>query len=213
MKPPSVPPMLADIVQTGISAVEGMTFSSHTTCPACGGSLAGYDTKKKQFVHLISGNVQRTVFVSVKRFYCKKCHTICYADNPFYPDTRIGSVVIDLCIALSMTMPANRVAAHLAAMGIFVNRMSCRLYIRNSSSNFVRNNARYIEANDIFGIHLPHSLLSLSVLALNLSEGKHIREEDVLAACGFPSGQRTEMKHVISQEPWKIPPTRDSDDG
>jgi hypothetical protein len=35
----------------------------------------------------------------------------------------------------------------------------------------------------------------------------------VLAACGFPSGQRTDMKHVISPEPWKIPLTRNSDEG
>ncbi|MGB9175495.1 MAG: hypothetical protein WCB46_02000, partial [Methanoregula sp.] len=112
MKPPHIPPLLADIVQTGISAVEGLTFADHTTCPACGGSLAGYDTKRKQFAHLIIHDDQKTLYVDVKRFYCKNCHKLCYADEPFYPDTRIGSVIIDLCIALSMTMPVNRVAAY-----------------------------------------------------------------------------------------------------
>lgn len=197
MKPPKIPPLLTDIVQTGISAVDAMIFTDHTICPLCGGSLGGYDTKRKQFAHLMIDNEQRTVYVSVNRFYCRNCHKLCYADEPFYPDTRIGSVIIDLCIALSMTMPVNRVASYLARMGILVDRSSCRLYIRNNRSYFVRNNVRYLETNDIFGIHLPLSILSLSTLATDPIDGSHIQGADVIAACGFPSAQRTAMNHMF----------------
>jgi hypothetical protein len=195
MKLPRIPPLLTDIVQTGISTVDGMIFTDHTVCPACGGSLSGYDTKRKQFAHLVIDTEERTLYVSVKRFYCRSCHKLCYADEPFYPDTRIGSPIIDLCIALSMTMPMNRVAVYLAAMGVLVNRTSCRLYIRNNSSFYVRNNLRYIETNDIFGIHLPRSVLSLSTLAADPVEGSPVKAAGVLAACGFPSAQRVPMNH------------------
>lgn len=198
MKPPRIPPLMTEIVQTGISAVEGVVFTQHTSCPACGGSLIGYDIKKKQFAHLVTDHTERTVFVSVRRFYCRDCHRVCYADEPFYPKTRIGSVVIDLCVALSKTMPPNRVAAYMAAMGVRVNRMSCRLYIRNSSNTFMWNSPHVIEANPMFGIHLPRSILALSVLALELDEGNQISDKDVLLACGFPSRHSTLENRVAS---------------
>lgn len=195
MKLPRIPPLLADIVLTGISAVDGLTFTDHTTCPVCGGSLAGYDMKRKQFAHLITDNEHRTLYVSVRRFYCTSCKKVCYADEPFYPGTRIGSPIIDLCIALSMTMPVTRVAAYLAAMGILVNRSSCRLYVQNTRSYYVRNNVRYLDTNDIFGIHLPRSVLSLSTLVTDLGEASLIKGAHVIAACGFPSSQRSAMIH------------------
>ncbi|MFA6333907.1 MAG: hypothetical protein WCX22_13215 [Methanoregula sp.] len=197
MKLPRIPPLLADIIQTGISAVDGITFTGHTLCPSCGGSLTGYDTKRKQFAHLITDDGPRTVYVDIKRFSCRDCHRFCLADNPFYPDTRIGSIIIDLCIALSMTMPVNRVPAYLAAMGIVVNRSSCRLYIQNNCSYFVRNNVRYIDTNDLFGIHLPLSVISLSTLAADPARGDHIEDADVIAACGFPSAQQAGMNRLF----------------
>lgn len=201
MKSPGIPPLMTEIVQTGISAFEGVVFTQHTACPVCGGSLIGYDIKKKQFAHLVTEHTERTVFVSVKRFYCRDCHRVCYADEPFYPNSRIGSVVIDLCLALSMTMPPNRVSAYLAVMGVRVNRMSCRLYIRNSRHPPVRDSARSLEANAMFGIHLPRSILALSVLALEVDEGNQIREKDILQACGFPSRQVNIENRIANHEP------------
>lgn len=202
MKPPHILPIVADIVQNAISAVDDVTFTGHSVCPACGGSLTGYDTKRKQFAHLITDNEQRTLSVSVKRFYCKKCHKLCYADEPFYPDTRIGSVIIDLCIALSMTVPANRVPAYLAAMGILVDRSSCRLYIQHISGCYVRTNVRYLDIDNKFGIHLPLSVLSLSALASVLDEESHIDESDVLEACGFPSAPRKARNFPLPSKRW-----------
>jgi hypothetical protein len=202
MKPPHILPIVVDIVQNAISAVDDITFTGHSVCPACGGSLTGYDTKRKQFAHLITDNGQRTLYVSVKRFYCKKCHKLCYADEPFYPDTRIGSVIIDLCIALSMTVPVNRVPVYLAAMGILVDRSSCRLYIQHISGCFVRTNVRYLDIDNKFGIHLPHSVLSLSALASVLDEESHIDESDVLEACGFPSAPRKARNFPLPSKRW-----------
>lgn len=202
MKPPRILPIITDIVQNAISGVDGVTFTGHTVCPACGGPLAGYDTKKKQFAHLLIDNEKKTVYVSVKRFYCRSCHTLCYADEPFYPDTRIGSPIIDLCIALSMTMPVNRVVAYLAVMGIFVDRSSCRLYVKHISNTYVRINARYLNIDDRSGVHLPLSVLSLSGLAIVLDEGSHIEESDVITACGFPSAPRKARNFPLPLKRW-----------
>jgi len=202
MNRPRVLPIITQIVQSGISAVEGVTFTMHSVCPACGGPLAGYDTVRKQFAHLITGNEKRTVYVPIKRYYCRNCHKICSADEPFYPDTRIGSVIIDLCTALSMTLPVNRVPAYLAAMGILVNRSSCRRYTQHISSTHVRINCRYIDIDNKFGIHLPLSIFSLSALAVVLDEGEHCAESDVLAACDFPSASRKAGNYPLPLKRW-----------
>lgn len=203
MKPPKIPPLLADIVQAGISVCDGLTFTELAACPACGGSLSGYDIKKKQFAHVLADDTRKTLSVNVKRFQCRSCQRICYADEPFYPDTRIGSVIIDLCIALSLTVPVNRIPAYLAAMGIHVTRSSCRLYVQNNSSYYVRNNVHYIETNNLFGLHLPHSIFVLSGLAATTVEGEGIKGSDILAACSFPSAQRTAMTRQLPSKPWK----------
>ncbi|MFA6363687.1 hypothetical protein [Methanoregula sp.] len=202
MKTHRLPPLVADIVKAAISAVDGVTFTNHSVCPVCGGPLIGYDTKRKQFAHLLTATGPKTVYVDVKRFYCRNCHGFCLADNPFYPDTRIGSVIIDLCIALSMTMPVNRVPAYLATMGINVDRSSCRLYVQNTSSYYVRNNLAYIETNTLLSVHLPRSVLLLSRMAIFADEENHIKDSDILAACGFPSAQRTGPNRRFPLEQW-----------
>ncbi|MCK9630685.1 MAG: hypothetical protein M0R30_03500 [Methanoregula sp.] len=203
MKPPRIPPLFKDIVQTAISACDGLTFTDHAACPACGGPLTGYDTKKRQFAHMLGDDGQKTLFVRVRRFQCRTCKKICYADEPFYPDTRIGSIIIDLCIALSLTIPVNRIPAYLAAMGIHVTRSSCRLYVQNNSSYYVRNNVRYIETDNIFDIHLPHSIITLSALAADADTGSFVKGKEVLEACGFPSAQRTSLNSRYRLKPWK----------
>jgi hypothetical protein len=192
MRPPRIPPMLSTIIQTGISAVDEVTFTELSACPQCGGSLSGYDTKKKQFAHLLEDNKKRTLYVYVKRFYCRNCKELCYADEPFYPNIRIGSPVVDLCTALCATMPANRVATYLTAMGIPVDRTICRHYIRD--------NTRTIPTTDLFGMHLPLSVFTLSTLATRTSERGRIEGAEVLAACGFPSAQRAALHQLLPPE-------------
>jgi len=202
MKPPHILPIVTSIVQSAISTVDGITFTGHSVCPACGGPLAGYDKKRKQFAHLLIDNEQRTLYVSVKRFYCRNCRKICYADDPFYPNTRIGSVIVDLCIALAMTMPVSRVPIYLAAMGILVDRSSCRLYVSHISSCHVRINSRYLDIDNKLGIHLPLSVLSLAALANVRDMGSHINESEVLEACGFPSSPRKARNFPLPPKRW-----------
>lgn len=174
--------MLSTIVQTGLMAVEGVCFNELNECPVCGGPVSGYDTRKKTFALIRDENGERAITVTVKRFYCRTCDRIYNANEPFYPGTRIGSPVIDLCLTLAATMPANRTAAYLDVMGVIVDRTSCRLYIKN--------NARKVPANDLFGIMMPTSVISLSTVAARASKQTPVKGSDVLSACGFPSVDR-----------------------
>lgn len=187
MRRPRVPPMLADIVQTALSACEGAVFDSRDACPSCGGELSGYDTKKKRFAVLMEGEKRHAVNVFVKRFYCRRCNEVFFADEPFYPDTRIGSPVIDLCVTLSATMPYTRAATYLSKMGVVIDRGSVRNYAHRGFFN--------IPTAEIFGIRLPMSIVSLSTLAARVSEKGCVEGAEALAACGFPSADRTAL-HV-----------------
>jgi hypothetical protein len=171
--------MLSTIVNVALSAVDGVVFTDHTVCPHCGGELAGYDLKKKQFAVMRDGDKTKKLHVYVKRFYCRDCHTLCYADEPFYPGTRIGSPVVDLGITLSADMPPNRIAVYFEAMGIVIDRTTCRIYAKREFP--------VVRTTNLFGIHIPVSVFTLSTLATQIGEGSSIPGAEVLAACGFPS--------------------------
>lgn len=174
--------MLSTIVQTGLVAVDNVLFGELMACPACGGPVSGYDTKKKVFAIIREEEKKRTIRVFVKRFYCRSCDHIVNADEPFYPGTRIGSPVIDLCLSLATMMPVNRTAIYLDTMGVVVDRTSCRLYVREHTQE--------IPANDLFGIRMPLSVVALSTLAARTGQRSPISGTEVLAACGFPSAGR-----------------------
>ena len=199
MKAPRIPPMLSTIVQTGIVAVDNVTFGELAACPFCGGPVSGYDTKKKVFAIIREGEEERTIRVSVKRFFCRACDRIINADEPFYPGTRIGSPVIDLCLSLAMQMPVNRTAAWLDAMGVVIDRTSCRLYVRE--------HARAIPTTDLFGIRLPISVVSLSTLATRTGQLSPVSGAEVLAACNYPSAGRS----APSLQPTKKQELRDAE--
>jgi hypothetical protein len=182
MKPLRIPPLLIDIVQNGLLACEGVVFENRDACPVCGGGLSGYDTKKKQFVVLQEGERLHTVHVFVKRFSCRKCHAVCFADEPFYPDTRIGSPVVDLGITLAAGMSFYRATAFMTHLGISIERGTIRNYSHRPFPE--------IPTTDLFGICLPLSIFSLSELATRTGEGGRIPGAEVLAACGFPSAYR-----------------------
>ena len=182
MKKLRIPPLLVDIVQNGLLACEGTVFDTRDACPVCGGKLSGYDTKKKQFAVVLDGGRRHPVQVMVKRFSCQQCHALCFADEPFYPDTRIGSPPVDLSVTLAEAMPFHRSAALIQHLGILIDRGTVRNYARRPFPE--------IPATNLFGIPVPLSILSLSELASRIGEGGRIEGTEVLAACGFPSAYR-----------------------
>jgi hypothetical protein len=159
-----------------------MEFTELISCPLCGGTLQGHDYKKKKFAVLREQTGDRVITVRVKRFYCRKCGNLCYADEPFYPDTRIGSPVIDIFSSLSATMPPSRAARVIDTMGIIVNRTTWRYYIGRPFPE--------IPVMDVFGMRLPLSVVRLSDIAVQSSESDHADPADVIAACGYPFAAR-----------------------
>jgi hypothetical protein len=185
--------MLSTIVQAGLVAVDGVTFGERMACPACGGPVSGYDTRKKVFAVIRENDRERTLAVTVKRLSCKHCGSIINADEPFYPGTRIGSPVIDLCLTLATMMPVNRTATWLDAMDIIVDRTSCRQYARTL--------ARPVPATALFGVSIPLSVISLSTLAAGAGgEWGPVSGAEVLAACGFPSAGRAALHRPARKE-------------
>jgi hypothetical protein len=174
--------MLSDLVQMTLTSCDGVVFDQGGTCPHCGGELSGYDVKKKQFAIVREGEQKKAVNILVKRFRCQHCAKVCLADQPFYPDTRIGSPVVDLCVTLGETMPYARVASCLEEMGIVVDRWSVR--------NYVQHNDHPVPAVDMFGVRVPLSIVSLSTLAAGTPDNERPDARALLAACNYPSRSR-----------------------
>ncbi len=184
--------MLADLVVTAISAVDGAEFVKPVRCPVCGGEVRAHDMKKRHFARLRSRKGEKEVKIWVKRFRCGACGALCTADAPFYPETRVGSPVVDLCLVLTDDLPANRAARVLNEMGIVLDRGSVR--------NYAARRARPVPSTPLYGLRLPNSLLSLIPIAVGRDEAGPIPGAEVLAACGFPSADRTPLHPLRRQE-------------
>lgn len=191
--------MLPDLILATLSSCDGVRFESCEACPRCGGEPAGYDRKKKQFAVLREGDQKKIIHVWVKRFRCRTCGQICFGDQPFYPATRIGSPVVDLCVTLGETMHFPRVSSTLEDMGIIVDRWSVR--------NYIQKNYSQVPALDMFGIRVPVSVVSLSSLSMGMREGRDIDPGSVLAACGYPS-KKSPPTGLPSQDETHDPPER-----
>ncbi len=187
-----IPPMACDLIQAALCSLDGVEFTDGRRCPACGGPVQGYDTKTKKFATVREDGTDRDIRIKVKRFRCRVCGTLCYADEPFYPDTRIGSPIIDLCTTFSRVIPYHRTAKALETMGIIVDRTSCR--------NFSLREFPALRTVDIFGMQLPYSVLALSSLSAKIREGTRVPGAEVLAACGFPSAYRAAPDRPVPPE-------------
>ena len=171
--------MISDLIVAALAACDGAAFDSRDRCPSCGNALSGYDTRTRRFAVIMDENRQRTIRVRVRRFSCSACRQILNADEPFYPGTRIGSPVIDLCVTLGRAMRPGRVSATLAAMGIIVDRWSIR--------NYTRQGFFAVPSMQMFGMELPVSVVMLSTTAAGLRGGHRLEPADILTACRFPS--------------------------
>jgi hypothetical protein len=98
--------------------------------------------------------------------------------EPFYPGTRIGSPVVDLCRTWSERMPYSQVSTHLDLMGMQVDRWSARHYAITPLPE--------IPAMDVFGTRIPVSIIALSVLPPPGSEPRDPDMHDILEACNYP---------------------------
>ena len=185
MRKNRIPSMLPDLILATLSSCDGVRFESCEICPHCGGEPAGYDRKKKQFAILREGDQKKIIHVWVKRFRCRTCGQIFFGDQPFYPGTRIGSPVVDLCVTLGETMHFPRVSSTLEDMGIIVDRWSVRNYIQKDHTP--------VPSLEMFGIKVPVSVVSLSSLSMGMREGSGIDAGSVLAACGYPSKKSTDI--------------------
>jgi hypothetical protein len=164
MKRVPVPPMLAALVQSGMAAVEGRVFSDPLPCPSCGITGAGYDQRIRRFATLIDEQGTRDITVAVKRFRCRSCGRIRDARAPFYPDTRLGSPVVDLCVTFGRELPYRQVSVVLRDLGLVVDPGSVR--------NYASRDFGPVPVTVLFGLQLPQSVISLSLRAMRAGEGE-----------------------------------------
>lgn len=173
--------------------MDSVEFTDLDACPSCGGAVVGHDMRAKRFAVMLDQGQKRTIRVYVRRFHCEDCGRLCYADEPFYPGTRLGSPIVDLCRLLSEQMPFNRTAEYLRAMGIVVDRGTVR--------NYAALEIAPTPATEIFGFPIPLSLLNLSISAIR-RERSPIVGTEALVACGFPSTDRTALSGGWSPKEW-----------
>jgi len=150
--------MLAALVQAGILGVDGKEFACLEKCPSCGGEVSGYDVKERKFAVIKEDEMMKTVKVRVKRFSCRECSLVSPAIAPFYPDTRMGSPIVDLCLILSREMPASRVARILEDFSLVVDRGTVR--------NYARRDFGVIPVTGVYGFSIPQSLMALSLMGM-----------------------------------------------
>lgn len=184
MKKILLPPMLIDLVGSALASMDGVPFTERDACPSCGGKLTAHDLRKKRFAVLLEDGKPRVIHVFVKRFYCTCCGSLCYAEEPFYPETRFGAPVVELSLLLASRMPYHRASLLLKAMGVVVDRGTIRNYA-------VRGLPR-VPYTELFGVPLPMSLLNLSLSAVG-NKGRPIVGAEALAACGFPAADRAPL--------------------
>jgi len=175
-----VPPMLVNIIHTALVACDGVRFHAGTVCPLCGGSLSGYDERTKRFAVLVEEDRKVVVQVVIRRSYCRACDRIIDPPEPFYPGTRIGAPVVDLCRTLSSVMPFSRASTYLEQMGVIVDRWSVRHYASLP--------VPAIPSVDVFGMKIPVSIISLSTFAGTSAEPARLDMDEVLMFCNMAGG-------------------------
>lgn len=176
-----IPPMLTDTITCGIASLDKTLFADTGPCPDCGGRAGPYDTKEKNYATICVGEATQKITVLVRRFKCSECGRLIYANEPFYPDTRVGSVVVDLAISLSLVNSFSKTAEIINAMGIEIDRGSVRKYALSPLP--------VPGITFMYGIPMPVSLFALTGRA-GFRKSSATSGTEVLAACGFPSTYR-----------------------
>lgn len=174
-----IPPFLSEMVQSGITLFDGVEFTGIVPqCSICASPLRRHDLKKKRFATLSTDNITKTVFVKVARYRCSGCGRLWYAEEPFYPDTRHGVIIVDLATAIAEKHPYHRTARILEALGIRIDRGTVRNYATRFS----------VHSTDMYGIPIPDRIIWLSGL---IAKGGSIEGTELLAALRLPPADRT----------------------
>lgn len=181
-----LPSLIIGVVRTAIQVCDQTEYHIQGSCRFCGGTLSGYDTRVKRFAVLSDNDGDEKIDVILYRSYCHTCGRIWTPQGPFYPGIRTGSPVVDLCRSLSKTMPPGRTATRLNEMGVRVNRWTVHSYCTMPFSP--------PPTLPIFGMNIPISIITLSSLSESKDREGRIRGEDVLAACLYPTQERTGSK-------------------
>lgn len=189
MKRIPLPPLFADLIGEGLRGFDGVHYRHRDSCPSCGGPVRPHDIKRKRFAVLLAEGREEPIHVLVHRFRCRRCGMLSYADEPFYPDTRFGTPIVDLCVVLSQTYPFHRTEGVLRQMGIAVDRGTVRQYARRDFGP--------IPASGVLGMVLPVSALRLSGLG---RQGGPVPGAEALAAFGLPPAGRTPAHPVVPPE-------------
>ncbi|WP_165394769.1 hypothetical protein [Methanofollis fontis] len=187
-----VPPMIADLVVMSISAIDGVEFGNCERCPQCGGEVRPHDIKRRRFAMIEGAGGKREITVWVRRFRCVDCGALASADSPFYPDTRVGSLIVDLCLVLAEGRSMNNAARLLQSMRIVLDRGSVR--------NYATRQAGAVPSTELYGLRIPNSLLSIVSLTIGMVEPGTVKGAEVLVACGFPSADRATLRPLRAAE-------------
>ena len=172
-------PMFGELIITALCGVSNMTFMDPPSCPTCHGAskktFLDHDTLKRRFATVIIKGEKVKLSVSVKRYMCKQCGRVVFARSPFYPNTRLGSPVVDLAMSLASRYSFYQTYQIMEILNISISRSAIRALAQNREWN--------ITTVSLSGLLLPVSLLSLGTLMS--TSHSDLTSEDVLVACGF----------------------------
>jgi hypothetical protein len=177
-----VPSMLSDLVYGAVASLDGAMYVDLAACPYCGGEIKGHDIRKKRFATVIEAGKPRTIAVFVHRYYCTGCGKLCYANAPFYPGSRLGSPVIDFCVANAGLFPYRHVSRLLEQMHILLDRGTVRNYANGQFGD--------VACMDMYGIRIPLSLLSLIESAVSTGKESPVIGAKPLGSGCLPSANR-----------------------
>lgn len=189
MKRIPLPPLFPDLLREGLRGFDGIHYPIRDACLSCGGPVRPHDIKRKRFAVLVADGREEVIHVLVHRFRCRRCGMLSYADEPFYPDTRFGTPVVDLCVVLSQTYPFHRTEGILRQMGIAVDRGTIRQYAGRDFGP--------IPASGVLGMVLPVSALRLSGLG---RQGSPVPGAETLLSFGLPPARGAPAHPLPAEE-------------
>ncbi len=178
MKAIKIPSIISGVVITALTGMDGTEFTILTECPHCSGPVRFHDIRAKRFATVVENGEKRIISVRVSRYYCRNCGKLCYARAPFYPETKFGSPVIDLCVAISRIHPFNHTSRILQEIGVIVDRGTIR--------NFSGRDLPEVSYARIYGLPIPLSICYLSDLFSRKKWNYQITQEEMLMYCGIP---------------------------